>query len=63
MAASTWFHGSAWPPGNQGIMPDGSCHSAMASTVSASCAALTTPATSGSTAVPRCWSDAAGLRA
>ena len=23
MAASTWFHGSAWPPGNHGIMPDG----------------------------------------
>ena len=21
MAASVWFHGSAWPPGNQGIMP------------------------------------------
>ena len=33
MAASTWFHGSAWPPGNHGIMPSGSCHSAMASTV------------------------------
>ena len=26
MAASTWFHGSAWPPGNHGIMPLGSCH-------------------------------------
>ena len=23
IAASTWFHGSAWPPGNHGIMPDG----------------------------------------
>ena len=23
MAASTWFHGSAWPPGNHGTMPDG----------------------------------------
>ena len=33
MAASTWFHGSAWPPGNHGTMPEGSCHSAMASTV------------------------------
>src|SRR3954463_14581760 len=47
MAASTWFHGSAWPPGNQGIMPLGSCHDAMASTVSVSCWAVRMPGTSG----------------
>ena len=40
MAASTWFHGSAWPPGNHGIMPVGSCQSAMASTVGCSSAAV-----------------------
>ena len=39
MAASTWFHGSAWPPGNHGIMPLGSCQSAMASTVAGTSAA------------------------
>ena len=35
MAASTWFHGSPWPPGNQGIIPSGSCTAAIESTVAA----------------------------
>src|SRR5262245_53744092 len=48
MAASTWFHGSACPPGNQGIMPFGSCHSAMRSTVTATWWADKMPGTSGS---------------
>src|SRR3954447_5264968 len=48
MAASTWFHGSAWPPGNQGIMPLGSCQDAMASTVWSSWAPVRMPGTSGS---------------
>src|SRR3954447_18078610 len=43
MAASTWFHGSAWPPGNHGTIPEGSCHSAMAPAVRRSSSALTTP--------------------
>src|SRR6187200_3200249 len=47
MAASMWFQGSAWPPGNQGIMPEGSCHSAIASTVAVSWSALRTPGISG----------------
>ncbi len=46
MAASTWFHGSAWPPGNQGIIPEGSCHSAMPSTVACRSVADTRPGTS-----------------
>ena len=25
IADSTWFHGSQWPAGNHGIMPDGRC--------------------------------------
>ena len=29
MAASTWFHGSQWPPGNHGIMPSGRCRATM----------------------------------
>ncbi len=37
MVASTWFHTSAWPPGNHGIIPVGSCHSAIDSAVSATC--------------------------
>ena len=41
MSASVWFQGSAWPPGNHGTMPESSCHSAMASTVARSCAAVT----------------------
>src|SRR5437763_1353268 len=48
MAASTWFHGSEWPPGNQGIMPSGNWISAMASTVVATSAASRMPGTSGS---------------
>ena len=47
MAASTWFHGSAWPPGNHGIIPFGSCHSAMASIVSWSWSEVTRPSTRG----------------
>src|ERR1700712_3553642 len=47
MAASTWFHGSAWPPGYHGTMPLGSCHSAMPSTVACTSAAVMTPSTSG----------------
>src|SRR3954469_23246272 len=43
MAASTWFHGSAWPPGNHGIIPEGSCHSAIAPAVRRSSSALTIP--------------------
>ncbi len=35
MADSTWFHGSAWPPENHGIMPSFSCTARMESTVSA----------------------------
>ena len=30
MAASTWFHGSQWPPSNHGIMPSARCTAAMA---------------------------------
>ena len=48
MVASTWFQTSAWPPGNHGIMPVGSCHSAMDSAVSATSAAVRIPGTSGS---------------
>src|SRR2546423_1401945 len=48
MAASTWFHGSAWPPGNHGIMPSASCHPAMVSTVAATSSAPRMPVTSGS---------------
>src|SRR5690349_8136132 len=33
MSASQWFHGSAWPPGNHGTMPDPSWMSATWSTV------------------------------
>src|SRR5262245_5189864 len=47
MAASTWFHGSAWPPGNHWIMPLGSCRSAMASTVARTSVADRIPSTSG----------------
>src|SRR4051812_9772898 len=47
MAASTWFQGSACPPGVQGTMPEGNCHSAMASTVARRSAAESTPGTSG----------------
>ena len=46
MAASTWFHGSACPPGNHGIIPEGSCHSAMPSTVRWRSVAETRPGTS-----------------
>jgi hypothetical protein len=35
MAASMWFQGSAWPPGNHGIIPSGSWTSAIDSTVAA----------------------------
>src|SRR5687768_5851269 len=45
-----WFHGSAWPPGNHGIMPVGSCHSAMPSTVAWRSDAETRPGTSMGTA-------------
>src|SRR5207302_9121811 len=48
MADSTWFHGSACPPGNQGTIPSRSCTSAMASTVAATSSAARTPPTSGS---------------
>src|SRR3954469_21317178 len=47
MAASTWFHGSAWPPGYHGTMPEGSCHSAMQSTVAATCSGVISPSTPG----------------
>src|SRR5438046_7005824 len=48
MAASTWFQGSECPPGNHGIMPSGSCTSAMASTVATTSSASRTPGISGS---------------
>src|SRR4051794_7785059 len=48
MAASTWFHGSAWPPGNQGIMPSASWISAMRSTVATTSSASRIPGISGS---------------
>src|SRR5438309_11980230 len=48
MAASTWFHASAWPPGNHGIRPSASCTSAMATTVDATSSASMMPGTSGS---------------
>src|SRR4051812_29717271 len=48
MAASTWFHGSEWPPGNQGIMPSANWTSAMRSTVVATSSASRIPGISGS---------------
>ena len=33
MAASTWFHGSQWPPSNHGIIPSWRCTAAMARAV------------------------------
>src|SRR5690606_22325884 len=52
ISASVWFHASAWPPGNHGTIPEGSCHSAIASTVSRSWSAVTIPSMSTSW-----WSD------
>src|SRR5688500_12573756 len=48
MAASTWFQGSAWPPGNHGLIPSRSWTAAMVPTVSAASRASRIPATSGS---------------
>ena len=47
MAASMWVHGSACPPGNQGIMPDGSCQSAMWAAVTRIWSAVIRPGRSG----------------
>src|SRR5438552_6349714 len=47
MAASTWFQGSQWPPGNHGIMPSASCTAAIDSTVAATSARSRMPGTSG----------------
>src|ERR1700736_6655188 len=33
MVASTWFQGSIWPPGYQGMLPSSICPRTMASTV------------------------------
>src|SRR5437588_12326469 len=46
MAASTWFQGSAWPPGNHGIIPSPSCTAARDATVAATSASSRSPASS-----------------
>src|SRR5438067_350091 len=61
MAASTWFHASAWPPGNHGISPSASCTSAMASTVVATSSASMMPGTSGSSTGGLDREEAGGL--
>ena len=48
MAASTWFHGSQWPPSNHGIMPSWRCTSAMAWPVASTSELERMPGTSGS---------------
>src|SRR4051812_29875400 len=60
MAASTWFHGSECPPGNQGIMPSASCTSAMVLTVAATSSASRTPGISGSCTGRLLWSGQRG---
>ena len=52
MADSTWFHGSQWPPGNHGIMPDGNCNDARCSAVARTSSADTTPGRSGTALTP-----------
>src|SRR4051812_23789932 len=47
MAASTWSQGSAWPPGNHGIKPDGSCASAIDAPEATRSFAVSTPGSSG----------------
>src|SRR4051812_827839 len=63
MAASTWFHGSAWPPGNQGTMPLASWILAIVSTVLETSSASRTPGTSGSSMHPLLgWLGRRGVR-
>src|SRR4051812_6589759 len=47
MAASTWSQGSACPPGNHGIKPDGSCASAIDAAEATRSLAVSTPGSSG----------------
>src|SRR5436190_20299603 len=46
IAASMWSHGSAWPPGNHGISPDGSCASAIEAADATRSACVSTPGSS-----------------
>ena len=53
MAASTWFHGSQWPPTNHGIIPSRRCTSAMAWPVASTSELDRMPGTSGSVTAER----------
>src|SRR5687768_11302774 len=50
IAASTWFQTSVWPPGTQGIAPEGSCTATMLAAVALTSCAVSTPARAGTSA-------------
>jgi hypothetical protein len=47
IAASTWFHGSQWPPSNHGIRPLGCWTSAIVCALARTSDADSTPSTAG----------------